>query len=210
MCIGYFIDNELRFNDIMKRSSAPSPTSLQSRRSSPTSRRNTERSKKLNKAWGTDFADWEKLAENPEQCRKGRGYRADSDAFYAKFVRPLLPDLPGGDQEDRAAPALSRLPFRRLPPVESRAGRRREILRRGSVNTYQNSVANVDPKSFGEKPILIGEFHFGTYDRGSSATGSARRRIRPNGRPRSCGTCRELWFIRTWSGFTGSSSGTSR
>ena len=40
-----------------------------------------------------------------------------------------------------------------------------------SVNTYQNSVANVDPKSFGEKPILIGEFHFGTYDRGMFSNG---------------------------------------
>ena len=35
-----------------------------------------------------------------------------------------------------------------------------------SVNTYSNSVYNTNRGDFRDRPILVGEFHFGTYDRG--------------------------------------------
>ena len=42
-----------------------------------------------------------------------------------------------------------------------------------SVNTYSNSVNNVNDADFGGRPVLVGEFHFGTFDRGMFAAGLA-------------------------------------
>ena len=45
-----------------------------------------------------------------------------------------------------------------------------------TVNAYANSVYNLSEKMFekgAEKPILVGEFHFGCYDRGMFKPGLA-------------------------------------
>ena len=102
---------------------------------------------------------------------KGRGYRADSDAFYAKFVDRYFRICREGIKKTaphRLYLGCRFVGFRQSKAAQDAAAKYCDVV---SVNTYQNSVANVDPKSFGEKPILIGEFHFGTYDRGMFSNG---------------------------------------
>ena len=170
MCIGYFIDNELRFNDIMKAVFGAEPDQPAKQAFIADLKEKYGTIEKLNKAWGTDFADWEKLAEN-RSMPKGRGYRADSDAFYAKFVDRYFRICREGIKKTaphRLYLGCRFVGFRQSKAAQDAAAKYCDVV---SVNTYQNSVANVDPKSFGEKPILIGEFHFGTYDRGMFSNG---------------------------------------
>ncbi len=170
MCIGYFIDNELRFNDIMKAVFGAEPDQPAKQAFIADLKEKYGTIEKLNKAWGTDFADWEKLAEN-RSMPKGRGYRADSDAFYAKFVDRYFRICREGIKKTaphRLYLGCRFVGFRQSKAAQDAAAKYCDVV---SVNTYQNSVANVDPKSFGEKPILIGEFHFGTYDRGMFSDG---------------------------------------
>ena len=165
MCIGYFIDNELRFNDIMKAVFGAEPDQPAKQAFIADLKEKYGTIEKLNKAWGTDFADWEKLAEN-RSMPKGRGYRADSDAFYAKFVDRYFRICREGIKKTaphRLYLGCRFVGFRNPGDVWEATTKYCDV---SSVNSYANSIANTNRGDFRGRPIIVGEFHFGTYDRG--------------------------------------------
>ena len=94
---------------------------------------------------------------------KSAGYKKDANEFNAKMIDRYFELCSKGIKS--AAPHRLYLGcrfvgFRQSKECQESAAKYCDVV---SVNTYHNSVANVDPKSFGGKPILIGEFHFGTY-----------------------------------------------
>ena len=165
MCIGYFIDNELRFNDIIGAVMKAEPDQPAKLEFIKDLKAKYDTIDKLNSAWGTNYADWNKLAESRD-IPKSDAFRKDSDAFNTKFIDRYFKICREGIKKTaphRLYLGCRFVGFRQSKAAQEGAAKYCDVV---SINTYHNSVATVDPKSFGEKPILIGEFHFGTYDRG--------------------------------------------
>ena len=165
MCIGYFIDNELRFNDVI-------PAVIKSEPDQPAKaefikdlKKQYSTVRKLNKAWGTNYADWNALAASREMP-KSDAFRKDSDAFYKKFVDRYFATCRKGIKRfapNRLYLGCRFVGFRQKGEALEAAAKHCDVV---SVNTYSNSVNNINSSDFRDRPILIGEFHFGTYDRG--------------------------------------------
>ena len=173
-CIGYFVDNELSWGD-------ETPLSLatlvrpQSRRrsksSSPTSRRNTETIAALNAAWKTDHASWDALlasTEAPDSTPRGR-----PRSLRRKDRRHLFQRHPRGAERICAAPSLPRLPLLFRRGESARRESQRPALRCGELQWLCPRPLGQLPEmeKAGDKPYIIGEFHFGALDRGLFHTG---------------------------------------
>lgn len=166
MCIGYFIDNELRFNDVV-------PTTLKADPDQPAKveflkdlKKTYGTIDKLNASWESKYASWDDLAKSKETRIKGKGFRKDRDAFYKKFINRYFATCRKGIK--KVAPYRLYLGcrfvgFRQSGIVWEAAARHCDVV---SVNTYSNSVYNVNNGDFRGRPVLVGEFHYGTYDRG--------------------------------------------
>ena len=172
MCIGYFIDNELAFDKIMT-------GVLQSGAGQPAKVAFVDGLKaeygtiaKLNAAWKTGYPDWSRIAaEKLTGKGKSNAFHRDVVKFKAKFIDRYFRICAEGIKKTaphRLYLGCRFVGFRQSLEARKSAVKYCDVV---SVNTYTNSVANVSPKSFSGKPILIGEFHFGTYDRGMFSPG---------------------------------------
>lgn len=123
---------------------------------------------KLNAAWKTDFASWDALAANRDDI-DGKSMGEDASQYTALFAdqyfsraKTLL---------DTYAPGLLNLGVRyhvRTPSVVRANAKYADAI---SWNHYGRSPAA--PGDFKEldKPVLIGEYHFGAADRGLATGG---------------------------------------
>jgi hypothetical protein len=122
---------------------------------------------KLNAAWGTDHASWVALRESravPDQQKA----REDLVAFYTKSAETYFRIV--RDVIKSVAPNQLYLGCRFAwvnDLADLAAGKYCDVI---SYNLYQRSVADFRNPS-GDKPLLIGEFHFGALDRGMFHTG---------------------------------------
>ena len=129
---------------------------------------------KLNAVWETSFASFEDL-KNLQVAPKGQGFRSDATAFatawYDRYFRACR------DALAKAAPGKLYLGprfvgFRQSQHLWSTAAKYCDVV---TVNTYANSIFNISQNIYRdspvEKPILVGEFHFGTFDRGMFKAG---------------------------------------
>lgn len=170
MCIGYFVDNELRFNDIISgtiKAVPDQPAKLEWVKDLKAKYENSI--EKLNKAWKTEFADWDALIANNKIVPKSDGFHADSQAFLLKFVDRYFEVARKGIKSvapHRLYLGCRFVGFRQNGNIWKGAAKYCDVL---SVNTYSNCVANIPARDFHDKPMVIGEFHFGTYDRGMFA-----------------------------------------
>ena len=165
MCIGYFIDNELQFNNIIGAVVKAEPDQPAKVEFIKDLKEKYETIEALNKSWDTDFKEWRQLAEN-RTSPKGQGFRKDAADFNRKFINRYFEICRKGIKSvapHRLYLGCRFVGFRQSREAQEGAAKYCDIV---TVNTYHNSVANVDPNAFGGKPLLIGEFHFGTYDRG--------------------------------------------
>lgn len=167
MCIGYFIDNELKFKDIIR----GVMTGTSSRHAKTEFRKDLLKKygniEKLNSAWKSGYKNWDDFVgctALPKQRTKD--FRKDSDIFYAKFVARYFEICRKGIKTTaphRLYLGSRFVGFRQPDSLWKAAAAHCDVV---SVNTYCNSVHNVNRSDFRGKPVLIGEFHFGTYDRG--------------------------------------------
>jgi len=174
-CIGYFIDNELRWNDLAL-------TALSSEEPLPAKTAVIELMKKkyrtvqdLNKQWGTNFSSWKKLLNTPV-TKVPESARNDLDEFdriiadmYYRIchdeLKAVIPDkLYLGSRND----------FHYYPDDKQYewviyiAARYCDVI---SFNRYRFSAADLILPDNIDKPVIIGEFHFGALDRGLPHTG---------------------------------------
>ncbi len=169
-CIGYFSDNEMSWGDEVS-------LSLAALRSPPKQAAKQVfladlKAKygdvaKLNEAWGTAHASWDALLESREAPDRNKA-GDDLTAFYTKAAGQYFRTV--RDTIKAVAPHQLYLGCRfawvnDLAAVA--AGKYCEVV---SYNRYQRSVANFKYPG-GDKPLLIGEFHFGALDRGMFHTG---------------------------------------
>jgi len=168
LCIGYFIDNELEFDKLgsaIVKASPEQPAKIAWFQDLAARYGTVDQ---LNEAWCTNFADWDAARAMTEDAGTD-AYQADKKAFYAKFVDRYFEVCREGVK--RVAPHRLYLGSRFVGFSSGRQSA--EVWRAAAkycdvigVNVYAATMANCDAKVFGGKPILIGEFHFGIFDRG--------------------------------------------
>ena len=174
-CIGYFIDNEIRWDDLAL-------TALSSEKPLPAKTALVEHLQKkypaikdLNKSWGTRFASWKKLLNSsvavvPDAAEKDLH---EFDIVIADLYHKICREELKAVAPDNLYMG-SRLDFHYYPDdrqfewVIYSAAKYCDVI---SFNRYRFSAADLKLPDDIDKPVIIGEFHFGALDRGLPHTG---------------------------------------
>ena len=170
-CIGYFVDNELAWGKELSLAIAAltSPREQAAKKSFLSDlRAKYESIEKLNEAWKTSHASWAAMAES-RAAPDERWARGDLEAFYTKLAEQYFREC--RDAVKRVAPDNLYLGCR-FAWVNDRVARSAakycDVM---TYNLYRDNVADfVLPEGL-DKPVVIGEFHFGALDRGMFHTG---------------------------------------
>lgn len=170
-CIGYFVDNEIGWGnetslaEVVLR--AP-PAQRAKRVFVEDLRASYGEIGRLNAAWGTSHASWEALLagrEAPDPARAGADLRAFSrkiaEAYFGQVRRAVREVAPRQLYLGCRFAEVNRI-------VAEVAARYADVV---SFNVYRRSPAEFDFAGLRDVPILIGEFHFGAYDRGPFGAG---------------------------------------
>ncbi len=165
MCIGYFIDNEIRYENLARKVMATPATQPAKQELVRQLKATYGTIGKLNQSWKSSFADWDALAAATE-APKSDGFGKDARAFEEKFVTRYFETCRKGIKgtaPQRLYLGSRFIGFRQPGYVWAAATKNCDVV---TVNTYSNSVNNTNRGDFRDRPIMVGEFHFGTYDRG--------------------------------------------
>lgn len=178
-CIGYFVDNEMTWgNEVYLATGC-----LESPADQPAKKAFIEQLKakyedirKLNAYWGTKYGSWEALLESKA---KPLGTNADADlkAFSVKIAEKYFQEVRDAIKE--AAPKKlylgCRFDFHFYPEEDKQrewviyaAAKYCDVI---SFNRYRFSAGTLVPPGGIDKPVIVGEFHFGALDRGMFHTG---------------------------------------
>ncbi|WP_430931240.1 glycoside hydrolase family 2 protein [Saccharicrinis sp. 156] len=166
-CIGYFVDNEMSWGA----AGSLSVATLVSPADQPAKQEFVKDLKakynmieKLNKVWGTSHQSWDALVHSAEAPDEELA-KEDLDQFYDKISRKYFKTV--HDELERVAPHQNyfgcRLAWAQNDITLRAAADYCDII---SFNKYEYSVENVGLPDGVDKPIIIGEFHFGSLDRG--------------------------------------------
>ena len=178
-CIGYFIDNELTWGDevFLALSCLASPADQ------PAKRVFIENLKakyvtieKLNAAWGTEYTSWDGLLQSRKEPDREKA-EADLKEFCVKLAEEYFRIC--CEEVKRIAPDNLYLGCRfdfhfypeELTGIEwplATAAKYCDVI---SFNRYRYSARALRPPNGSDKPVIIGEFHFGALDRGMFHTG---------------------------------------
>jgi hypothetical protein len=170
-CIGYFVDNELSWGDELSLAAA----TLASPPDQPAKRvfigdlkAKYGAIEKLNEAWATQHASWDALLHSTTPPDKEKA-RTDLAAFYTKTAKQYFRTC--RDAVQQVAPNTLYLGCR-FAWVNDRAvhaaSQYCDVI---SFNRYRYTVADLDLPDGVDRPVIIGEFHFGALDRGMFHTG---------------------------------------
>jgi len=169
-CLGYFSDNEMSWgDDISLALGALKSPPEQAAKKAFVADLKTEYGDvtKLNAAWETKHESWDALLQSREAPDKQKAH-ADLTAFYTKAAGQYFRTV--RDAIKAVAPNQLYLGCR-FAWVNDRAavaaGKYCDVV---SYNFYRRSIADFNYPG-GDKPLLIGEFHFGALDRGMFHTG---------------------------------------
>ncbi|MEJ5340830.1 MAG: beta-galactosidase [Thermogutta sp.] len=170
-CLGYFVDNELSWGDELSLAVA----TVRSPADQPAKKVFQERLRqkygdvaKLNAIWGTSFASWDDFLQKTDEVDQKKA-REDLAAFYSEIAETYFRRC--HDAVKKFAPDKLYLGCR-FAWVNDRAIRAAalycDVI---SFNRYDVSVASLRLPDGIDKPVIIGEFHFGALDRGMFHTG---------------------------------------
>jgi hypothetical protein len=175
-CIGFFVDNELGWGDEVSLAVATlvSPPDQRAKSVFLSDLRSKYGTiEKLNAVWGTSHSSWDALLaceQAPNRKRAG----ADLAAFYTKIAETYFKTIREVLKE--AAPKQLYLGCR-FAWVNDRAARAAaKFCDVVGYNRYTYSVEELRLPDGINKPIIIGEFHFGALDRGMFHTGLRKAR----------------------------------
>ena len=170
-CLGYFVDNELGWGEDLSLAEATlmSPPDQAAKRVFLDDLRAKYASiDKLNAAWGTDYASWDALGEARKAPDRKRAHD-DLALFATKTAEQYFRQC--REAVKRAAPEQLYLGCR-FAWVNDRAVRAAakycDVL---SFNIYRRTVTELRLPQGVDKPVIVGEFHFGALDRGMFHTG---------------------------------------
>lgn len=179
-CLGYFVDNELSWGSANEKGRcglacgalAEGADSFAKHAFLAQLKGRYANTAALNKAWGTHFADWNALkAPFKPAAPMPDAMKADMHAFVKDFARKYFRVI--RDHLRQIDPDHMYLGCRfawRTPEAVQAAAETCDVV---SFNIYR---PRVDAKEWAfvnelDKPCIIGEFHFGSLDRGMFHTG---------------------------------------
>ena len=172
-CIGYFVDNELGWGDEVSLALAAlaSPADQAAKKEFVADLKKAYGGiEKLNAAWGTSHASWDALSNHQGTPDKKKAWK-DLTAFYTRIAEAYFSTVNRVVKE--VAPKNLYLGCR-FAWVNNRAAKAAapycDVV---SYNLYRYSVSGFKYPG-GDKPVIIGEFHFGALDRGMFHTGLRR------------------------------------
>ncbi|MHC4480789.1 MAG: beta-agarase, partial [Planctomycetota bacterium] len=165
-CIGYFVDNELTWRDehSLALATLKSPATQRAKQAFVGDLKARYATiDALNGAWGTEHASWEALLESrePPDVQKAGD---DLGAFCTKIAEAYF--------------RICRQEVKRVAPQNLYLGCRfhranERVIRAAarycdaiSFNLYRRGVADFRLPDGVDKPVIVGEFHFGALDRG--------------------------------------------
>jgi len=170
-CIGYFVHNELAWGDEVSLALA----TLKSPAGQPAKkvfiddlRAKYETIAKLNETWGTNNATWDALLQSTQAPDKEKA-RDDLTAFYTKTAETYFGTI--HDELDKYAPNQLYMGCRFAWVNDLAARAAAKFCDIVGYNRYTYSVSEQRLPDGIDKPIIIGEFHFGALDRGMFHTG---------------------------------------
>ncbi len=164
-CIGYFVDNELSWGDAtsLALGALQSPADQPAKQAFLADLRAKYGSiEKLNAAWSGAHASWEALAQTQQPPDKERA-REDLLAFNAKLAETYF--RTARDAVKAVAPKRLYLGCRFATSNDVAARAAAQYCDVVSYNLYRHEVESFRFPG-GDKPVIIGEFHFGALDRG--------------------------------------------
>lgn len=167
-CIGYFVDNELSWGlpgslaiGTLK-SPATQPAKIKFVKSL---KENYKTIEALNKSWQTKYASWEALL-NTTTAPEEANAKKDLVAFYGEIADTYFRII--NEELKKVAPNQNylgcRFAWANNDIVLTTASKYLDIM---SFNKYEYSIENFKLPEGVDKPVMIGEFHFGALDRGS-------------------------------------------
>ena len=174
-CIGYFVDNELSWGDetSLAITTLISPGEQTAKQVFIADlKAKYESIAALNKAWKTGHASWDALLASTT-APEFDAARADLEAFYEKIADTYFRSIREVVKE--AAPHRLYLGCRFMsgmmnPALAKASAQHCDVV---SFNAYARNLTAMFPEleKAGDKPYIIGEFHFGALDRGLFHTG---------------------------------------
>lgn len=162
-CVGYFVDNELSWDGVWE-------GTINNDLEQPCKKELIQFCKDkygtietLNQSWNTSFNDWTELRK-PEN--ETEGLNNDRNDYLLKFADKYFSTVAQAVKKYAPNQLYMGCRFAGFPPkfVWKSAQKYVDVV---SLNTYRKEIPREhDLFKITEKPILIGEFHFGALDRG--------------------------------------------
>lgn len=166
-CVGYFVDNEISWGDkgSLAKAALASPKS-QCAKIAFVERLQAqyETIEKLNASWETEFESWDALLAEPFKAGDQKNLNADCDAFYLEICRKYFSEISAGMREKAPKKLYLGCRFAWTNDLARKAAQ--EFCDVVSYNFYKRDVSDFKPVEGVDKPVMIGEFHFGALDRG--------------------------------------------
>ncbi len=167
-CIGYFVNNELSWDGVWEgtiKNDLEQPCKKEFVRMCQEKYGTID---KLNENWKTSFADWSEINKPEEETD---AFKQDRDEYLSQFANRYFSVISHVVKKSAPHQLYMGCRFAGFPPefVWKSAQKYADVV---SINIYRKEV----PKDhamlkIAEKPIIIGEFHFGALDRGMFHTG---------------------------------------
>ena len=171
-CLGYFVDNELSWGQL----GSLSIGTLKSSENQPAKiefvkdlKNKYQKIEVLNSTWKTSYSSWKEVLESTKTPDESFA-KVDLVNFYKKIADTYFKII--NEELKAIAPNQNylgcRFAWANNDVVLTAASNYLDIM---SFNKYEYSVADMKLPLNVDKPIMIGEFHFGALDRGSLHVG---------------------------------------
>ena len=166
-CLGFFVDNELHWGDSchLAEVTLASPRTQAAKQAFVADlRKKYSSAAELGRAWSAPFRDWDDvLVSTALPDKKKDAVRADLEAFSEHVTDAYFRGC--RDAIKAASPHHMYLGVRFAgggnATLMKTAGRYCDIV---SINRYTHSIADLALPAGVDRPIVIGEFHFGALD----------------------------------------------
>ncbi len=170
-CIGFFVHNELSWGNETSLAVAAlkSPADQHAKKAFvKVLREKYETIEKLNRAWGSGYGSWDGLLKSRVEPDKKQAH-GDLTAFYTMIAETYFRII--REELKAAAPHQLYLGCRFAWANDRAVKAAAKYCDVVSYNRYAHSIRSLPVPKGLEKPIIIGEFHFGALDRGMFHTG---------------------------------------
>lgn len=171
-CIGYFVDNELSWGQLGSlalgtlKSLENQPAKIEFIKDLKAKYKSVE---ELNNAWKTNHSSWKALLKSTKVPNQENA-KEDLILFYKKIANTYFKTI--NEELKKVAPNQNylgcRFAWANNDVVLTAASNYLDIM---SFNKYEYSIEHFSLPKGVDKPVMIGEFHFGSLDKGSFHVG---------------------------------------